>query len=104
MPERAAELPQLPQLEADLGRVRETINLLMTPEREARQKRLKKLKKTEKEILAKVAVLTERKNNFELTTRPEREGLARAEQDSQAARLEVEASRVELGRRFQWHP
>jgi hypothetical protein len=44
--------------------------------------------------------LTERKNNFELTTRPEREGLARAEQDCGVARLEVEASRVELSRRF----
>jgi hypothetical protein len=100
LPERAAELPQLPELEANLGRVRETINLLMTPEREARQKRLNELKNSEKDLLAKVAVLTERKNNFELTTCPEREGLARAEQDSQAARLEVEANRVELGRRF----
>ena len=100
LPERGAELPQLPQLEADLGRVRETIHLLMTPERETRQQRLNELKNSEKEILAKVAVLTERKNTFDLTTRPEREGLARAEQDSQAARLEVEASRVELGRRF----
>ncbi len=100
LPERAAELPLLPELEADLGRVRETINLLMTTEREARQKRLNELKINEKGILAKVAVLTERKNNFELTTRPEREGLARAQQDSQSARLEVEANRVEFGRRF----
>ncbi len=99
LPERAAELPQLPQLEANLGRVGETIKLLMTPEREARQKHLNSLEKTEKELLAKVAVLTERRNNFELTTRPEREGLARAEQDSKDARLEVEASRVELSRR-----
>ncbi len=99
LPERAAELPQLPQLEANLDRVRETIKLLMTPEREARQKHLNNLEKTEKEILSKVAVLTERRNNFELTTRPEREGLARAEQDSKDARLEVESSRVELSRR-----
>ena len=67
-----SELSQLPELEAELGRVRETIDLLMTPEREARQKRLNELKINEKGILAKVAVLTERKNNFELTTRPER--------------------------------
>ena len=69
LPDRAAELPQLPQLESDLGRVRETINLLMTPEREARQQRLNQLEKNEKEILGKVAVLTDRKNRFELTTR-----------------------------------
>ena len=100
LPDRAAELPQLPQLEADLNRTRETIKLLMTTEREARQKRLEELQAQEKEILAKVAVLKDRNSKFELTTRPEREGLARAEQDSQAARLEVEASRVEVGRRF----
>ncbi len=100
LPDRAAELPQLPQLEAELNRARETLKLLMTPEREARQKRLDQLQAQEKEVLAKVAVLEDKKRNFELTTRPEREGLARAEQDSQAARLEVEASRVELSRRF----
>ncbi len=100
LPDRAAELPQLPQLEADLNRTRETINLLMTPEREERQKRLEQLQKQEKEILAKVAVLTERRKNFELTTRQDREGLERAKQESQAARLEVESSRVALSRRF----
>jgi hypothetical protein len=100
LPERAAELPQLPQWEAELNRTHETINLLMTPEREARQKRLEELQRQEREILAKVAVLSERNNKFELTTRPEREGLARAEQDAQAARLEVAASRVALSRRF----
>ena len=100
LPDRAAELPQLPELEASLGRVRETINLLMTPEREARQKRLNDLEKTEKGFLAKVAILTERKNRFELTTRPEREGLERAKEDAGTARLTVESNRVELGRCF----
>ena len=100
LPDRAAELPQLPELEASLGRVRETINLLTTPEREARQTRLNELEKTEKEILAKAAILTERKNRFELTTRPEREGLERAKEDAGTARLAVESSRVELGRCF----
>jgi hypothetical protein len=100
LPDRAAELPLLPQLEADLNRTRETVKLLMTPEREARQTRFEELQSQEKEILAKVAVLKDRNNNFELTARPEREGLTRAEQDSAAARLEVESSRVALSRRF----
>ena len=100
LPDRAAELPRLPQLESELGRARETIALLMTPEREARQKRLHELERTEKDILAKVAVLAERRNRFDLTTRPEREGLARAVEEVEAARLEVESSRVELSRRF----
>ena len=69
LPDRAPELPQLPQWEADLNRTRETINLLMTPEREARQQRLKELEHAQREVLAKVAVLTERKRTFETTTR-----------------------------------
>jgi hypothetical protein len=100
LPDRAAELPQLPELEANLGRIRETIALLMTPERAARQKQLAKLEKQHKDALSLIAVLTERKNKFELTTRPEREALERAEKDSEAARLEVAASRVELSRRY----
>ena len=100
LPDRAAELPQLPQIESDLGRVRETLALLMTPEREARQKRLEERERAEKDVLARVAVLTERHNRFELTSRPEREGLARAREDVEAARLEAEASRVALSQRF----
>lgn len=100
LPDRAAELPQLPQFETDLGRVRSTLDLLLTPEREARQKRLNELEQQHQDALSHIAVLTDRKNKFDLTTRPEREGLARAEEDAQAARLETEASRVELSRRF----
>lgn len=70
LPDRASELAQLPQLEGDLGRLRATIELLMTPEREARQKRLSELESEEKQILARVAVLTDRKSKFELTVAP----------------------------------
>jgi hypothetical protein len=99
-PDRAAELPRLPQIEAELNRTVETIQLLLTPERAERQKQLEHLRLREREALSRVAVLTERKNRFELTTRPEREGLERAEQEAAAARLEVEGSRVDLSRRF----
>jgi hypothetical protein len=100
LPDRAAELPQLPQLTADLGRVRETIQLLMTPEREERQKRLDAFEDQHKKALSKIAVLTERRNTFELTTRPEREGWERADAEARESRLAVEESRVELGRTF----
>jgi uncharacterized protein YPO0396 len=100
LPDHAAGLPQLPELEATLGRIRETIGLLMTPEREARQKRLADFEKQHKDALSKIAVLSDRKNKFELTTRPEREALERAKNDSKAARLEAEANRVELSRRY----
>jgi len=100
LPDRASELAQLPEHESALGRARETIALLMTPEREERQKRLGELEKSEKDILAKVAVLSERKSRFDLTARPEREGLARAEADWQAGQLLVEESRVALAAQF----
>jgi uncharacterized protein YPO0396 len=100
LPDRAAELPQLPEFEANLGRLTETIALLMTPEREARQKQLAELEKQHQQALSRIAVFNERKNNFELKTRPEREALERAEHEAAAARLDAEASRVELSRRF----
>lgn len=100
LPDRAGELPQLPEHEAKLGRTRETIALLMTPEREARQKQFAELEQQHKHALSKIAVLTERKNNFELTTRPEREALERAGKEVATVRLEVETNRVELSRRY----
>ncbi|MBN8245959.1 MAG: hypothetical protein J0L84_00795 [Verrucomicrobia bacterium] len=100
LPDRAGELPQLPEWEKDLSTIRETILLLLTPEREARQQRMIELETRQKDILGRVAVLNDRKLHFEIRTRPEREGLARAEEDVKSGRLEVESSRVELGRRF----
>ena len=100
LPDRAAELPQLPEYEAELGRTRQTIGLLMTPERDARQRRLVELETQYKEALSRIAVLFERKNRFELTTRPEREALERAEAACAALRLELTASRVALSREF----
>jgi len=100
LPDRASELPQLPGREAELGQVRETINLLTTPERAARQRRLVELEAQQRDMNDRVAVLRERNGRFELTVRPEREGLVRAEEDAREGRLEVEASHVELRRRF----
>lgn len=100
LPDRATELAQLPQLEARLRSIRETIQLLQTPEREGRQKQLDDLERKNRQTLDRVAVLRDRQSNFELTIKPERDSLARAEEDARASRLAVEGSRVELGRRF----
>jgi hypothetical protein len=100
LPDRAAELPQLPDLEAKLGSIRETIALLMTPEHAARQKRLVELEQQHGAALARIAVLNDRNSQFELTTRPEREALERAKEDCNSALLEVEKSRAGLGRQF----
>jgi hypothetical protein len=45
LPDLSAELPQLPDYEKKLGSLRETVKLLLTPEREARQKQLEDLEK-----------------------------------------------------------
>lgn len=100
LPDRAAELPQLPELERELGRVNETIKLLMTPERETRQKQLERLEDLQKQALSKMAVLRDRNNRFEMTTRPDREALARHIEEAQKFEEERLASRVELSRRF----
>jgi hypothetical protein len=99
-PARAGELAQLPELEINLSRACETIRLLMTPELEARQNRLKQLEAEHKDALSRAAVLTERKNNFELAARPVRESLGRSDEECRKARLDAEAGRVELSRCF----
>lgn len=99
LPDRSAELPQLPEREAELGRVRETIALLTTPEREARQERLNALEKSEKSLLGQIAVLAEREKQFELTARPERDGLARAAEDVRTAQIAAAESRTTLAAR-----
>jgi hypothetical protein len=100
LPDLSSELPQLPELEKRLGSLRETLKLLMTPEREARQQQLEALEKTEKDTNAKIAIIAERNRNFELTTKPQREGLARAEDEVASAKLEVAASQTGLARDF----
>lgn len=100
LPDRAGELPQLPEREAELGRVRETINLLSTPERAARQSKLKSLEDQKTEMDRKVGSLLQSQLGFGLRTKPHREGVEAANQEIETARLNVEASHVELGRHF----
>lgn len=100
LPDRAAELPQLPERESELGRVRETIALLTTPEREARQERLNTLEKSEKTMLAEIAVLTAGEKTFEFTAQPERDGLERAIEEVKSAQIVVAESRANLTNRF----
>ncbi len=100
LPDRAAELPQLPQLENEHGSLTETIALLMTPEHAARQERFDTLERRSRDMLASVAVLNARKSSFALMEQPEREGVERADEASHAAMVEVAASRVALSDRF----
>lgn len=100
LPDRSGELPQLPHLEGRLRTVRETIQLLQTPEREARQKQLDDLENRHRKTLDQVAVLRSKQANFDLSIKPDRDALAQADEKKQTFRLNVEASRVDLARRF----
>ena len=100
LPDRSAELPQLPTLERELGSLRETIALLSTPERAARQERLKDLEKREADARNAVAVLGERRRRFETETATLRDALTRAENDVNNERIHTVESRTALGRRF----
>ena len=100
LPDRANELSQLPELEAQLGTLRETIALLMTPERAARQKKSGELEEAHGRLVGEVAVLNERLGRFALSTQPERDGLVQAEKEIARLGIEVAGSRAELGRRF----
>lgn len=100
LPDRAGELPQLPDREAELDHVRETINLLSTPERAARQAKLKSLEDEKTELDRKVGSLIQSQLGFDLRTKPHREGVEATNQEIATTRLDVEQSHVELGRHF----
>jgi len=96
LPDRAGELGQLPQLEAALGSVRATIQLLETPERKQRAEKLQRLENEQKEQQRKIGRLLSAKQNFGTLAKPHREGIVAAETELKDARFEVEASRVKL--------
>ena len=100
LPDRAGELSGLPEREAELGRVRETIGLLSTPEREARQARLKALEEQKTRLDRNVGSLLQSQSGFELRARPHREAIEVASEEIQREGLNLDASRVDLSRRF----
>ena len=100
LPDRAAEMPLLDEWEGKLRTLRETIALLMTPEREERQKRLQGLEKQERALNQKVGSLNTRCEAFALQARPLREAVSAAETESQGCQLKMEESRIALSRDF----
>ncbi len=100
LPDRAAELVRLPEFEADLGRLRETIALITNPEREARQERLKELDASKTALDRKVGSLLKSNEEFSLRTRPHQDAITAASEEIRDTALLVEESRVALGRAF----
>lgn len=100
LPDRSAELPQLPKLENELGTLRETIALLSTPERAARQERLMELDKQKTDLDRLIGGLTKSAQEFDLRTRPIRDAIRSAEEDMNQFAIATHESRTALGRRF----
>jgi len=100
LPDRSAELPFLPQFETELSRLRETIALLMTPERQTRLLRLRELEENKTALDRKMGSLLRSKEVSALRAQPLRDAVAQAEEDLRDNRIAVESSRVELGRQF----
>jgi uncharacterized protein YPO0396 len=100
LPDRAGELPRLPELEAELGTLRSTIDLLSTPERTERQKRLNGFYLDKSASDGRIAVLTQEDRQFETKAQPERDRKAAAETKIEQFQIEVQADRAQLGRDF----
>jgi len=100
LPDRASELAQLPELEAQLGTLRETIALLMTPERAARQEKADKLETNHSRLLGEVAVLNADLARFSITIQPERDGLVKAGEEVARFGVELAGNRSALSQRF----
>ncbi len=98
LPDYAAELPLLPELERELSRVRETLNLLLDDDRKARHQKLKLLEDHENTLKLKIGGLLKTREDFGFKCKPHREGIESAAADIKTLNFEVQASRVELGR------
>ncbi len=100
LPDRAHDLPRLPQKETELETVRQTIELLMTPEREERLSRLRSLETKQREISEEIGVLKKSGESFEIRARPFRESIQSSESEIAACKISVAESRAVLGNRF----
>lgn len=97
LPDRSAELPLLPRWRKEFEAVRETIQLLITPEREARLRKLADHERRKSELDGRIAVLAERRRSFSLRAKPHEEGVATAEEDLVGVRITMAESRARLG-------
>ena len=98
LPDHAAELPHLAELERKLSRVRETLNLLLDDDRKARHQKLKLLEDHENTLKLKIGGLLKTREDFGFKCKPHREGIETANEDIKRLNFEVQASRVDLGR------
>jgi hypothetical protein len=96
LPDRSAELPRLPKLQQEFGVICETINLLTTPEREARLKQLAEQEKRKAELDGDIAIRRNSLTSFNVRVKPHEDGIVSAQEDLQQAGLTLHESRVRL--------
>lgn len=100
LPDRASELPTLPELKAKLDGIRQTIELLMTPEREERQNRYADFQQKQREITEKIGGLKTSGETFEIRARPLDEDIKSSASEIESAKIAVTGSRIVLGSSF----
>jgi hypothetical protein len=96
LPDRSAELPRLPRLEKEFGVACETIQLLTTPEREARLEKLAGQEKRKEQLDGAAAILKDRQTSFQLRAKPHEDGIVSAQEALGQAELTVSESRARL--------
>jgi len=100
LPEHAGEISRLPGIEARLSRLHETMQLLATPEREARLAWLKEFEERKTQADQTVGRLLDSQKNFTIRIQPLREALESALQKIQEGGLQLSLEREELRLRF----
>jgi hypothetical protein len=96
LPDRSAELPRLPRLQKEFGVVCETIQLLTTPEREARLAKLAVQEKRKEQLDGEVAIFKDRQTTFNARAQPHEDGIVSAQEALEQAELTVNESRARL--------
>jgi len=99
-PNYASELPQLPELQRELSRIRETIAVLTTPEREARQEKLSELENRKVGLDQDIGGLRTSKQTFSLRIKKPQDGIEAAKEAIAKLETETQLSRSELSLRF----
>lgn len=96
LPDRSAELPQLPSLEREHGTVIETIKLIATPERAARIKKLQELEQEKTSLDRRLAVLVQAGDKFSQESRQLAEQIESAQNALRDAGEAVFAHRIRM--------
>ena len=103
-PARAAELPQLPELEEKLGTANSTIELLSTPEQKERQRKLAVLETEHEKLIGDLRLLDDALTKFEIQISPHRDKHAASKEKIRTLAIDIAQSRIALSTNFPGTP